>query len=33
MEDIGISQNQFNVGQQMLSLGIVLFEIPCNMIL
>lgn len=33
MEDIGISQNQFNVGQQMLSLGIVLFEIPSNMIL
>lgn len=33
MEDIGISQNQFNVGQQMLSLGIVLFEIPSNMVL
>jgi MFS family permease len=33
LEDIGISQNQFNVGQQMLSLGIVLFEIPSNMIL
>jgi hypothetical protein len=33
MEDIGISQDQFNVGQQMLSLGIVLFEIPSNMIL
>lgn len=33
MEDIGIDQNQFNVGQQMLSLGIVLFEIPSNMIL
>lgn len=31
--DVGISQNQFNVGQQMLSLGIVLFEIPSNMIL
>ena len=28
MEDIGVTQNQFNVGQQMLSLGIVLFEIP-----
>lgn len=27
-EDVGITQNQFNVGQQMLSLGIVLFEIP-----
>lgn len=28
-----MSQNQFNVGQQMLSLGIVLFEIPSNMVL
>lgn len=33
MEDVGINQDQFNVGQQMLSLGIVLFEIPSNMIL
>jgi len=33
MEDLGIDQNQFNVGQQMLSLGIVLFEIPSNMVL
>ncbi|CCF40113.1 alternative sulfate transporter [Colletotrichum higginsianum] len=33
MEDVGISQFQFNVGQQLLSLGIVLFEIPSNMIL
>ncbi|KAL3478257.1 major facilitator superfamily domain-containing protein [Aspergillus californicus] len=33
MEDIGINQDQFNVGQQMLSLGIVLTEIPSNMIL
>ncbi|KAK8026740.1 major facilitator superfamily domain-containing protein [Apiospora marii] len=33
MEDVGIDQNQFNVGQQMLSLGIVLTEIPSNMIL
>ncbi|KAK4610618.1 hypothetical protein CLAFUW4_14018 [Fulvia fulva] len=32
-EDVGITQNQFNVGQQMLSLGIVLTEIPSNMIL
>ena len=32
-EDVGITQNEFNVGQQMLSLGIVLFEIPSNMIL
>lgn len=33
MKDVGIDQNQFNVGQQMLSLGIVLTEIPSNMIL
>jgi MFS family permease len=33
MENVGIDQDQFNVGQQMLSLGIVLFEIPSNMIL
>jgi MFS family permease len=33
MEDVGINQDQFNVGQQMLSLGIVLFEIPSNMAL
>ncbi|KAK0624536.1 major facilitator superfamily domain-containing protein [Bombardia bombarda] len=33
MEDVHITQGQFNVGQQMLSLGIVLFEIPSNMIL
>lgn len=33
MEDIGIDQDEFNVGQQMLSLGIVLFEIPSNMVL
>ncbi|KAG7293701.1 hypothetical protein NEMBOFW57_003758 [Staphylotrichum longicolle] len=33
MEDVGVTQNEFNVGQQMLSLGIVLFEIPSNMIL
>lgn len=33
MEDIGINQDQFNIGQQMLYLGIVLFEIPSNMIL
>ncbi|KAH6680035.1 alternative sulfate transporter [Plectosphaerella plurivora] len=31
--DVGITQNQFNVGQQLLSLGIVLFEIPSNMVL
>ncbi|PKS05148.1 hypothetical protein jhhlp_008515 [Lomentospora prolificans] len=33
MEDVGITQFQFNVGQQLLSLGIVIFEIPSNMIL
>ena len=33
MADVHITQDQFNVGQQMLSLGIVLFEIPSNMIL
>ena len=33
MEDVGITQNEFNIGQQMLSLGIVLFEIPSNMVL
>lgn len=33
MKDIKITQDQFNVGQQMLSLGIVLTEIPSNMIL
>lgn len=33
MKDVHITQDQFNVGQQMLSLGIVLFEIPSNMIL
>lgn len=33
LKDVGITQNEFNVGQQMLSLGIVLFEIPSNMIL
>ncbi|PQK10467.1 hypothetical protein BB8028_0002g07890 [Beauveria bassiana] len=33
MKDVRINQDQFNVGQQMLSLGIVLTEIPANMIL
>ncbi|CZT10078.1 hypothetical protein WAI453_006387 [Rhynchosporium graminicola] len=32
-KDVGITQGQFNVGQQMLSLGIVLFESPSDMIL
>lgn len=33
LKDVKINQDQFNVGQQMLSLGIVLFEIPANMLL
>ncbi|KAK0656875.1 alternative sulfate transporter [Cercophora newfieldiana] len=33
LQEVGITQNQFNVGQQLLSLGIVLLEIPSNMIL
>ena len=33
LEDVGITQFQFNVGQQLLSLGIVLLEIPSNMVL
>ncbi|KAK1770208.1 major facilitator superfamily domain-containing protein [Phialemonium atrogriseum] len=31
--DVGITQNQFNIGQQLLSLGIVLLEIPSNLVL
>lgn len=27
LQDVGITQNQFNVGQQLLSLGIVLLEV------
>ncbi|KAM0343595.1 hypothetical protein ACHAPU_008346 [Fusarium lateritium] len=33
LADVGITQNQFNVGQQLLSAGIVLLEIPSNFIL
>ncbi|KAL1622434.1 hypothetical protein SLS54_004999 [Diplodia seriata] len=33
MEDVGITQFQFNVGQQLLSAGIVILEIPSNLIL
>lgn len=33
LKDVGITQYQFNVGQQLLSLGIVLLEIPSNIIL
>ncbi|KAF2136636.1 uncharacterized protein K452DRAFT_258800 [Aplosporella prunicola CBS 121167] len=32
-EDVGITQNQFNVGQQLLSAGIVILEIPSNLVL
>ncbi|KAK0389066.1 hypothetical protein NLU13_2642 [Sarocladium strictum] len=32
-KDVGISQNQFNTGQQLLSLGIILLEIPSNLVL
>ncbi|KAE9376566.1 MFS transporter [Stipitochalara longipes BDJ] len=31
--DVGIKQNQFNVGQQLLSAGIVILEIPSNLVL
>jgi len=33
LEDVGITQFQFNIGQQLLYIGIVLFEVPSNMIL
>ncbi|KAK6207606.1 alternative sulfate transporter [Colletotrichum tabaci] len=33
LRDVGITQNQFNVGQQLLSAGIVILEIPSNLIL
>ncbi|PKS08198.1 hypothetical protein jhhlp_005474 [Lomentospora prolificans] len=33
LEDVGVTQNQFNVGQQLLSLGIILLEIPSNIVL
>jgi hypothetical protein len=33
MEDVGITQNQFNAGQQLMSLGIVMFEFPSNMVI
>lgn len=32
-EDLGISTNEINVGNQLLSLGIFLLEIPSNMLL
>ncbi|KAH7052381.1 major facilitator superfamily domain-containing protein [Macrophomina phaseolina] len=33
MEDVGISQAEYNVGQQLLSAGIVVLEIPSNLVL
>ncbi|KAL2154655.1 hypothetical protein VTH82DRAFT_3331 [Thermothelomyces myriococcoides] len=33
IQDVGITQFQFNIGQQLLSAGIVLLEIPSNIIL
>ncbi|KAL2132613.1 hypothetical protein VTI74DRAFT_3603 [Chaetomium olivicolor] len=33
LKDVGITQFQFNVGQQLLSAGIVLLEVPSNIIL
>ncbi|KAF7562300.1 hypothetical protein G7046_g1807 [Stylonectria norvegica] len=33
LDDVDITQTQFNVGQQLLSLGIVLLEIPSSMVL
>ncbi|KAK4193244.1 hypothetical protein QBC35DRAFT_100222 [Podospora australis] len=33
LRDVGITQFQFNIGQQLLSAGIVLLEIPSNLVL
>ncbi|KAH6693765.1 alternative sulfate transporter [Plectosphaerella plurivora] len=33
LQDVGINQFQFNIGNQLMYLGIVLFEIPSNLIL
>ncbi|KAK7224731.1 hypothetical protein V2G26_012734 [Clonostachys chloroleuca] len=33
LKDVGVTQNEFNIGQQLLNAGIVLLEIPSNMIL
>jgi hypothetical protein len=33
MEDVGITQNQVNAGQQLMSLGIVILEFPSNMVI
>ena len=32
LRDIDISQSQFNLGQQLIALGIVLWEIPSNFV-
>ncbi|KAM0268396.1 hypothetical protein ACHAQH_009993, partial [Verticillium albo-atrum] len=33
LQDVGITQDQFNVGMQLLNAGIILLEIPSNMVL
>uniref|UniRef100_A0A8H7N2U3 Major facilitator superfamily (MFS) profile domain-containing protein n=1 Tax=Bionectria ochroleuca TaxID=29856 RepID=A0A8H7N2U3_BIOOC len=33
LKDVGITQDQFNIGQQLLSVGIIIIEVPSNMIL
>lgn len=33
VKDVGITQSQFNIGIQMLCLGLVLWEIPSNLVL
>ncbi|KAG7149737.1 MFS transporter prlL like protein [Verticillium longisporum] len=33
LRDVGITQNQFNVGQQLLPLGIIILEMPSNLVL
>lgn len=33
LEDVGITQNEFNTGQSLLYLGIILLEIPSNCVL
>jgi hypothetical protein len=32
-KDIGISQDTINLGNQLMFMGIVVLEIPCNMVL
>lgn len=33
LKDVGITQFQYNIGQQLLSAGIVILEIPSNLML